>query len=113
MRNQTVRCRRVADSLKKEISCMLLQEVKDPRISLVTILDVAVSPDLSFAQVYYTLHGSDVDKRKTQEGLQSTAGFLRRELGRRLRLKRIPELHFRYDDTVDRGFELEQLLDRL
>ncbi|MEA2108990.1 MAG: 30S ribosome-binding factor RbfA [Pseudomonadota bacterium] len=111
MRNQTKRCRRVADSLRKEISSMLsLQEVKDPRISFVTIIDVAVSPDLHMAEVYYTVHGSGDEKEETLRGLQSSAGFIRRELGKRLHLKRIPELNFRYDETIDHGFHIDKLL---
>ena len=154
MRNQTMRCRRVADSLKKEISSMLLLEVKDPRIAFVTIIDVAVSPDLRLAEInvlapkyanvrfinahsgsryefaaktidtavspdlrlaeiYYTVHGSALDKENTQAGLRSSSGFMRRELGRRLHLKRIPELDFRYDQSVDHGFRIDQLLDEL
>ena len=111
MRNQTMRCRRVADSLRREISSMLLlQEVKDPRISFVTIIDVAVSPDMRIAEVYYVVHGSDNKKRETMSGLQSSAGFIRRELGKRLHLKRIPELNFRYDETLDQGFHIDKLL---
>ncbi|MBW1645201.1 MAG: 30S ribosome-binding factor RbfA [Deltaproteobacteria bacterium] len=108
-----MRCRRVADSLKKEISSMLLLEVKDPRIAFVTIIDVAVSPDLRLAEIYYTVHGSALDRENTQAGLRSSSGFMRRELGRRLHLKRIPELDFRYDQSVDHGFRIDQLLDEL
>ncbi len=113
MRNQTMRCRRVADSLKKEISSMLLLEVKDPRIAFVTIIDVAVSPDLRLAEIYYTVHGSPSEKENTLAGLRSSSGFMRRELGRRLHLKRIPELDFRYDQSIDRGFRIDQLLEEL
>ncbi|NIA18849.1 MAG: 30S ribosome-binding factor RbfA [Xanthomonadaceae bacterium] len=109
-----MRCRRVADSLRKEISSMLLlQEVKDPRISFVTIIDVAVSPDMRIAEVYYTVHGSDDEKQETLSGLQSSAGFIRRVLGKRLHLKRIPELKFRYDETLDQGFHIDKLLAEL
>jgi len=109
-----MRCRRVADSLRKEVSSMLLlREVKDPRISFVTIIDVAVSPDMRIAEVYFTVHGSDAEKQETMSGLQSSAGFIRRELGRRLHLKRIPELNFRYDETIDHGFHIDKLLSGL
>jgi len=92
---------------------LLLQEVKDPRISFVTIIDVAVSPDMRIAEVYYTVHGSVDEKRETLSGLQSSAGFIRRELGKRLHLKRIPELNFRYDETIDYGFHIDKLLAEL
>jgi ribosome-binding factor A len=114
MRNQTMRCRRVADSLRKEISSMLLlQEVKDPRISFVTIIDVAVTPDMRKAEVYYTVHATGDERLEILAGLQSSAGFIRRELGKRLHLKRIPELHFRYDETLDQGFHIDKLLAEL
>ena len=114
MRNKTMRCRRVADSLRREISSMLLmQEIKDPRISFVTIIEVAVSPDMRMADVYYVVHGEADEKRETLSGLQSSAGFIRRELGKRLHLKRIPELHFRYDKTLDQGFHIDSLLTEL
>lgn len=92
---------------------LLMQEVKDPRISFVTLIDVAVSPDMRIAEVYYTVHGSADEKRDTLSGLQSSAGFIRRELGKRLHLKRIPELHFRYDETLDQGFHIDSLLTAL
>jgi len=92
---------------------LLLQEVKDPRISFVTIIEVAVSPDMRIAEVYYTVHGSEDEKRETLSGLQSSAGFIRRELGKRLHLKRIPELNFRYDETIDHGFHIDKLLTEL
>ena len=113
MRNQTMRCRRVADSLKKEISSMLLFEVKDPRIAFVTIIDVAVSPDLRLAEIYFTVHGSAAEKEDTLVGLRSSSGFIRRELGQRLHLKRIPVLDFRYDQSVDHGFHIDQILKKI
>jgi len=84
---------------------LLLQEVKDPRISFVTIIDVAVTPDMRRAEVYYTVHATGDERREILAGLQSSAGFIRRELGKRLHLKRIPELHFRYDEALDHGFQ--------
>lgn len=92
---------------------LLLQEVKDPRISFVTIIEVAVSPDMRIAEVYYAVHGSEDEKRETLSGLQSSAGFIRRELGKRLHLKRIPELNFLYDEAIDHGFHIDKLLDDL
>ena len=96
-----------------EISGMLLREVKDPRIGFVTILDVEVAPDLSHATVFFTVYGSDEERRDTLAGLNSTAGFMRREMGRRLHLKRIPELHFRYDNTSIKGEHLEGIFSQI
>ncbi len=107
------RCRRVGDQLKSEISIMLLKEVKDPRIGFVTVMDVEVSPDLSRAEVYFSVFGSDEEREESLAGLKSTAAWMRREMGRRLHLKRIPALHFRYDDTPVRGEHLEELLARI
>jgi ribosome-binding factor A len=96
-----------------EISNMLIKEIKDPRIGFVTILDVEVAPDLSHATVFFTVYGSDEERENSSNGLKSTAGFIRRELGRRLHLKRIPELHFRYDNTALKGEHLESIFNKI
>jgi ribosome-binding factor A len=92
---------------------MLLREIKDPRIGFVTVMDVEVAPDLSHATVFFTVYGSDEERRETLAGLNSTAGFMRREMGRRLHLKRIPELHFRYDNTSIKGEHLEGIFSQI
>ncbi len=113
MKVRSQRCQRVGDQLKSEISIMLLKEIKDPRIGFVTVMDVEVSPDLSQAEVFFTVFGTEQERVDTLAGLRSTAGYLRREMGRRLHLKRIPELHFRYDSTTDKGEHLEELFVRI
>ena len=92
---------------------MLQRDIKDPRIGFVTILDVDVAPDLSQATVFLSVFGDEENRRRTLAGLAGAAGFCRRELGRRLHLKRIPELVFRYDDTIDKGEHMEAVFARL
>jgi len=113
MKERTQRCQRIGDQLRGEISTMLLREIKDPRIGFVTVMDVEVAPDLSHATVFFTVYGSDEERRETLAGLNSTAGFMRREMGRRLHLKRIPELHFRYDNTSIKGEHLEGIFSQI
>ncbi len=113
MKERSQRCQRIGDQLRGEISAMLQRDIKDPRIGFVTIMDVEVSPDLSHATVYFTVFGSEEEKAETLSGLQSTASFMRREMGRRLHLKRIPQLHFRYDKTTDKGSHMEEIFGRI
>ncbi|HDS15986.1 MAG TPA: 30S ribosome-binding factor RbfA [Proteobacteria bacterium] len=113
MKERNQRCRRIGDQLKVEISAMLQREIKDPRIGFITVQDVEVAPDLSQAFVYYTVLGNADEKNATLAGLNSTAGFMRREIGRRLHLKRIPEMQFRYDDSIDKGEHLEEVFGRI
>ena len=113
MKERSQRCQRIGDQLRGEISAMLQRDIKDPRIGFVTIMDVEVSPDLSHATVYFTVFGSEEEKAETLSGLQSTAGFMRREMGRRLHLKRIPQFHFRYDKTTDKGAHMEEIFGQI
>ena len=109
MKERSQRCRRIGDQLRAEISSMILRDIKDPRIGFVTVMDVEVSPDVGQATVYYTVYGTDQEKADSLSGLKSTASFMRRELGRRLHLKRIPVLHFRYDKTTDKGAHMDDI----
>ncbi len=109
MKTRTQRCQRIGDQLRGEISTMLQRDIKDPRIGFVTIMDVEVAPDLSHANVFFTVFGSDQEKSDSLQGLQSTASYMRRELGRKLHLKRIPQLHFRYDKTTVDGAHMEDI----
>jgi len=113
MKERSQRCQRIGDQLRGEISNMLIKEIKDPRIGFVTVLDVEVAPDLSHASVFFTVYGSDGERENTLVGLKSTASYMRREMGRRLHLKRIPELHFRYDNTTLNGEHIEGLFSKI
>ena len=110
MANQQ-RLRRVADQIQRELSTLLRVELKDPRIGLVTLTGVEVSPDLAYAKVYFTTLGDAQSLEGTLTGLGHAAGFLRTRLGRRLRLRVTPELHFRHDASIERGVRLSQLID--
>ena len=104
------RAQRVAETIRKEISGLLIKGLKDPRIGFVTITSVDVTSDLRQARVYYTLMGSQEDRSQTQAGLNSCSSFIRQHLGRQLRLRIVPEIHFEYDASFDYGQNIERLL---
>lgn len=95
------RTQRIAEQLRAEIARVLREEVADPRIGLVTLTGVDVAPDLANARVYWSTLGGDVEA--TARGLESAAGFLRGRLARALPLKRVPELRFRHDPSLELG----------
>ncbi len=103
------RADRVADLLHKELSQLLLREVKDPRLRAITITAVRVSTDLRHARVLFT-GGAAAEHEAQLQGLHSAAGFLRGQLGRRLDLRYAPELTFELDESVDRTLEVMRLL---
>ncbi|MEA3377437.1 MAG: 30S ribosome-binding factor RbfA [Chloroflexota bacterium] len=105
--------RRVSELVHVRLSNLLEREVKDPRLDMVTITDVVVTPDAARANVYFTVLGGEGALKDAQEGLESAAGWLRRELGRELRLRRTPELVFHYDRSVERGERIAAILDEL
>jgi ribosome-binding factor A len=100
----------VAGLLQKEISELLVRKVKDPRLEMVTITGVKISPDLKLARIYFSRFGSTEDLKKVMEGLQSSTGFLRRELGQRMKLRYVPELVFIHDTSFEYGDRIESLL---
>ena len=101
---------RVGDQLRAEISDLLARQVHDPGIGFLTITQVTVTPDLQIARVYYTTLGDEKVRRDTARALGRATPFLRRHLGSRLRLKRVPELEFFFDDSVARGDRIEKIL---
>ncbi|MBS3783110.1 MAG: 30S ribosome-binding factor RbfA [Anaerolineae bacterium] len=104
---------RVSELIHIRLSNLLERKVKDPRLDLVTITDVEVSPDAARANVYFTAPTGDRPREEVQEGLESAAGWLRRELGQQLRLRHTPELIFHYDRSVERGERISGILDEL
>ena len=104
---------RVGDQLRAEISDLLAREVHDPGIGFLTITQVTVSPDLQIARVYYTTLGDERARRDTARALGRATPFLRRQLGSRLRLKRVPLLEFFFDESVERGDRIERILNEL
>jgi ribosome-binding factor A len=101
---------RLNEQLKRELTALIQFEVRDPRVGSITITDVEVTPDLYHAKVFFTLHGEEEDRKKALAGLQAAAGFLRGELGRRMHIRRAPELHFILDETLDHALHIERLL---
>lgn len=101
---------RVADQIREEISALLAREVKDPGIGFITITWVKVSPDLQVARVYYTTLGDAKARRDTAKALARAMPFLRRQIAGRLRMRRAPELSFQFDEQVERGARIEQLI---
>jgi len=95
------RTARVADLIKQEVSQIIQLEMKDPRIGFVTVTTVEVSVDLRHARVFFSVLGSHDNKDSSLAGLESAKGYIRTQLGRRIKLRHIPELLFRYDDSFD------------
>ncbi len=105
------RSERVAEQLRRDLAMLIREKVKDPRVGMVTILDVTVSKDLSHAKVWFDVLEAEKGK-VAEESLNHAAGFLRRELGRELKLRVTPGLRFFYDDTQLRGNTLSALIDK-
>ncbi|NCS66162.1 MAG: ribosome-binding factor A [Hydrogenophilales bacterium CG03_land_8_20_14_0_80_62_28] len=103
------RSRRVAEQLRHELADILWREIQDPRIKGMTLTAVEMTSDLEHAKVWFTLLTGETPE--VIKGLQSATGFLRRELGRRMRLRLVPSLDFIYDQSVERGAHLSQLID--
>lgn len=102
---------RVSEQIRRDLAMLIQTELKDPRVRLVSLTEVEVSPDYSHAKVFFTTLDSAHLKEVT-EGLKRAAGFLRRELGKRIKIHTLPELHFVHDTSVERGASLSQLIDQ-
>jgi ribosome-binding factor A len=102
---------RIAEQIQRDLADLLRTEVKDPRIGMVTLTDVEVTADYAHAKVFFTTLGDAGQVADATEGLNRAAGFLRHELGSRIKLRSIPQLHFIYDDSVERGVRLSRLID--
>ena len=111
--SQGSRPERVADQIRGELASLLAREVHDPGIGFVTLTRVRVTPDLQQAHVYYTALGDEKARRNTDKALSRASGFLRRQIGARLRLKRTPELTFHYDESIAGQDRIEQLLSEI
>ncbi len=98
----------------KRILSELVREIKDPRKpSMLSITDVKVTRDFSHANVYFSIYGSEEEKENGRLVLERSKGFLRRELGKRIRLRKVPELHMVADDSIERGFAMDALIDKV
>ncbi len=110
MKKQSGRPQKLGDLIQRELSDLVQRELRDPRVGMITLTGVDVSPDLSHAKVFFTtLSREHVDEAK--QGLKRAAGFLRSQLARRIRLYTTPELRFEYDGSVERGDRLSRLIE--
>lgn len=107
----STRIAKVASQVQQELSQILEAQLKDPRVGMVTVTSVDMTPDLRVARVYFSRLGSAAAREDARQALEHAAGFLRRELGRRLRLRYLPELRFFVDDSLDRYDRISELLD--
>ena len=108
-----VRATRVGEQMKKEIGQILQQELKDPRIGFVTVTGVDVTGDLQQAKVYISVLGNDDEKENTLKGLAKATGFIRSEIGKRIRIRKTPEIFFEFDESIDYGNRIEHLIQEL
>jgi ribosome-binding factor A len=109
------RIERVASTIKREVSLMLLNGIKDDRVGagMVSVTNVVVAGDLQHAKIFVSIYGTDEAKAETMEGLKSATGYVRRQLGHRLQLRRTPEVIFLQDDSLERGDKMLLLLNKL
>jgi ribosome-binding factor A len=101
---------RLGDLIQREVSELIRLELRDPRVGMITITSVDVSPDMSHARLFFTMLEKD-KLEDTLQGLQRSAGFLRSQLARRIKMYTTPELRFEYDESVERGDRLSRLID--
>ena len=105
------RSRRIADQVQRELADIVRLELKDPRVGMITITDVEVTPDYEHAKVFLTLLGDAARAEEATRGLKRASGFLRTQLAHRLKLRTVPQLQFVYDSSVERGINLSRLID--
>lgn len=108
-----IRVGRVGEQIKKELSQLIQNELKDPRIGFITVTGVEVTNDLSQAKVFLSVMGSEEEKEASLKALGRSSGFLRAELGKRIRLRKVPELLFKFDTSIDYGSRIETILQQL
>lgn len=104
---------RVADLIRAELATLLARDVHDPGIGFLTLTRVHISPDLQLARVYYTALGDEPTRKKSARALERATPFLKRQIGSRLRLKRVPDLVFHYDESIAGQDRIEQLLSEI
>ena len=108
------RTERLGQLIKQEISKLLEREVSDPRLgNLISVTEVSVSPDLKYAKVFVSILGDEVDKSKMLAGFNTAGGFLRKKLAPRLRMRCVPQLSFYYDDSIEQGAKVLELIEQV
>jgi ribosome-binding factor A len=107
------RANRVGEQMKKELSDIIGRKIKDPRVGFVTVTDVQVTGDLQQAKVFISVLGDEEQKENTLKGLAKAKGFIRTEIGHRIRLRKTPEIEFEWDDAMEYGNRINSLLHQL
>jgi ribosome-binding factor A len=109
----SLRANRVGEQMKKELSDIIGRKIKDPRIGFVTVTDVQVTGDLQQAKVFISVLGDEEQRDNTLKGLAKAKGFIRSEIGQRIRLRKTPEIIFEFDESIDYGNRIESLLHQI
>ncbi|HOZ46723.1 MAG TPA: 30S ribosome-binding factor RbfA [Candidatus Hydrogenedentes bacterium] len=104
-----LRAERVAELIREEIGRLLIKGLKDPRIGFVSVMGVRMSPDLRYANVYVSLYGSESEQKSSLIGLECSSGWIRREVGKAIRLHHTPEIRFFSDHSLDEVYHLEDV----
>jgi len=109
----SLRPNRVGEQMKKELGEIITRKIKDPRIGFVTVTDVNVTGDLQQATVYISVLGDEEQRENTLKGLAKAKGFIRSEIGQRIRLRKTPEITFEFDESIDYGNRIDTLLHQI
>lgn len=107
------RCERVSGLIQEEVSKIVHEEIKDPRIGFVTVTKVDLSPDLRYTRIFVSIYGDEDVIKKSMEGLKKATPFIRREIGARIKLRYTPEICFKYDETVQKAAHIFNLLNKV
>ena len=102
---------RVSEQIRRELAELIAQELKDPRVGMISLTEVHVTPDYAHAKIFFSTLSTEM-LPEIEEGLRQASGFLRRELGRRIRIHTLPELKFVFDESLTRGAELSRLIEQ-
>ncbi|MGM9986513.1 MAG: 30S ribosome-binding factor RbfA [Bacillaceae bacterium] len=108
-----IRPNRVGEQMKKELGEIISRKIKDPRIGFVTVTDVHVTGDLQIATVYISVLGDEAQRQNTLKGLAKAKGFIRSEIGSRIRLRKTPEILFEFDESIDYGNRINEILHQI
>jgi ribosome-binding factor A len=104
---------RLTEAIKKEVSCIIHDEIKDPRLGFITVTKVELSPDYRHAKIFFSVLGEEQDYKKTQEALDSALGFIRRLIAQRIRLRLAPEISFKQDRSFEYSFRIQEILNEI
>ena len=101
---------RVGEQIHKEVTRLLMSNIKDPRVAPVTLTGVQMSRDISSAKIYFTVHGDSAERKEAEKGLKSAAPYIRRELGKIMKLRFVPKIFFKFDESIGYGQKIDALL---